>query len=74
MIFFQHNFFIFMNNTVFGKTTGSVRKHRDTKHATIERRRNYLVSGSNYHTTKFFTDNLLAIEMKKTEILINKPG
>ena len=63
-----------MNNTVFGKTTGSVRKHRDTKHATIERRRNYLVSGSNYHTTKFFTDNLLAIEMKKTEILINKPG
>ena len=63
-----------MNYTVFGKTTGSVRKHRDTKHATIERRRNYLVSGSNYHTTKFFTDNLLAIEMKKTEILINKPG
>ena len=74
MTFFQHNFFMFMNNTVFGKTIESVRKHRDIKHATTERRRNYLVSGSNYHTTKFFTDNLLAIEMKKTEILINKPG
>ena len=65
---------MFMNNTVFGKTIGSVRKHGDIKHATIERRRNYLASGSNYHTTKFFADHLLAIEMKKTEILINKPG
>ena len=65
---------MFMNNTVFGKTIESVRKHRDIKHVTIESRRNYLVSGSNYHITKFFTDHLLAIEMKKTEILINKPG
>ena len=69
MIFFQHNFFMFMNNTAFGKTIESVRKHRDIKHATIERRRNYLVSGSNYHTTKFFTDHLLAIEMKKQRYL-----
>ena len=37
------------------------------------RRRNYLVSELNYHTTKFFTENLLAIEMKKTQILMNKP-
>ena len=48
-------------------------KHRDRKPATIERRRNYLVSEPNYHTTKFFTENLLAIEMRKTEILMNKP-
>ena len=31
------------------------------------------MSEPNYHTTKFFTDNLLAIEMKKTQILMNKP-
>ena len=37
-----------------------------------ERRRNYLVSEPNYHTTKFFTENLLGIEMKETEILMNK--
>ena len=38
-------------------------------------RRNYLVSEPNYHTTKFFTENLLATETKKkkTEILMNKP-
>ena len=62
-----------MNNEVFGKTMENVRKHRDIKLVTTERRRNYLVSEPNYHTTKFFTENLLAIEIKKTEILINKP-
>ena len=51
----------------------NVRKHRDIKLATTERRRNYLVSEPNYHTTKFFTEYLLAIEMEKTEILMNKP-
>ena len=40
---------------------------------TTERRRNYLVSVPNYHTTKFFTVHLFAIEMRKTQILMNKP-
>ena len=30
-----------------------------------ERKRNYLVLEPNYHTTKFFTEHILAIEMKK---------
>ena len=51
----------------------NVRKHRDIKLVTIERRRNYLVSELNYHTTKFFTESLLAIEMRKTQILLNRP-
>ena len=38
-----------------------------------EQRKNYLVSEPNYRTTKFFTEDLLAIEMRKTQILINKP-
>ena len=45
----------------------SVRKHRDTTLFTTENRRNYLMSEPNYHTTKFFTENLLAIEMKKKQ-------
>ena len=40
-----------MNNAAFGKTTENVRKHRDIKLVTSERRRNYLVSVPNYHTT-----------------------
>ena len=43
----------------------NVRKHRDIKLATTEKRRNYLVSEPNYHTTKFFTENVLATEIKK---------
>ena len=50
------------------KTMENVRKHRDIKLVTTERRRNYLVSEPNYHTTKFFTKNLLLIEMKKNPI------
>ena len=66
----ENDVFKLMNKAVFGK---SVRIHRDIKLVTTERGRNYLVSEPNYHTTKFFTENLLAIEMKKTEILMNKP-
>ena len=70
---FEKDFFTLMNNAVFGKTMENVKDHRDIKLVTTERRRNYLLSEPNNHTTKFFTENLLAIEMKKTEILMNKP-
>ena len=46
-----------MKNVVFGKTMENVKKHRDIKLATTDRRRNYLVSEPNYHTTDFFTKN-----------------
>ena len=54
-----------MNKVVFGKTMENVRKHRYIKLVTTERRRNYLVSETDDHTTKFFTENLWTIEMKK---------
>ena len=62
-----------MNNAVFAKTMENVRKHRHITLVTTEWEKNYLVSGSNYHTTEFFIGNLLAIEMKKTQTLMNKP-
>ena len=61
-----------MNNAVFRKKMENVRKHRDIKLVTIERRKNYLVSEPNYHTIKLFTENLLTIEIKETDILMNK--
>ena len=69
----RKTFFKQLNNAVFRKTMENVRKHKGIKHVTTERRRNYLVLEPNYHTTKFFTENLLAIEMKKkkkTEIFL----
>ena len=61
-----------MNNSVFEKTMENVRKHRDIKLATTDERRNKLVSEPNYHTRKKFSENLLAIEMKKTKAKMNK--
>ena len=51
-----------MNNAVYGETMEKVRKHN--KLAITERRKNYLLLESNYHTTDLFRENLLAKEMK----------
>ena len=40
---------------------------------TTDEKRNILVSNPNYHTRKRFSENLLAIEMKKTKLKMNKP-
>ena len=58
---------------VLGKTMENVREDRDIKLVRTEGRRNCFMSELNYHTAKFFTEYLLAIEMKKAETLINKP-
>ena len=39
-----------MNNSVFGKTMENIRKHRDIKLVTTDKKRGKLVSESNYHT------------------------
>ena len=70
---FEKDFFKLMNNAVFGKTMENVRKHRDIKLVTTDKRRNQLASEPNYHTTKYFSENLMAIEMKKTKVKMNKP-
>ena len=67
------DFLKLVNNSVFGKAMENVQKNRDIKLITTVKRRIYLGSKPNYHTTKFFTYNLLAIKMRKTQILINQP-
>ena len=49
---FEKDFFKVMNNSVFGKAMENVRKHRDIKLVTTDKRRNQLVSEPSYHTTK----------------------
>ena len=70
---FEKQFLKDMNNCVFGKTMENIRKHRDIKLVTTDKRGNQLVSEPNYHTTKCFSENLLAIEMRKTKVKMNKP-
>ena len=70
---FEKDFFKLMNNSVFGKTMENVRNHRDIKIVTTNKQRNKYASEPNYHTTKRISKNLLIMEMKKTEVKMNKP-
>ena len=51
----------------------NVRRDIHIKLVTTDKRRNQLVSEPNYHATKWFSENLLVIEMKATKVKINKP-
>ena len=62
-----------MNNSVFRKTMENVRKHRDIELVTADKRRNQLVIEPNYNTKNWFSENFLAIGMKKIKVKINKP-
>ena len=67
--YYEKDFFKSMNNVAFRKTLENMRRHRDIKLVTTEKRRNYLVSEPNYQTKRFCTENLLAIEIKKQRYL-----
>ena len=62
---FEKYFFKLMNNSVFGKTVENVRNHRQIKLVTTDEKRSKLVSEPNFHKTKCFYENVLAIRMKK---------
>ena len=51
----------------------NVRNNRDIKLVTSDKRRKRLVSETNYHSLKNFSEYLIVIEMKKTNVKINKP-
>ena len=70
---FENDFFKLMNNSVFGKTMENVRNQRDIKLVVTNARRRKSVSEPNYHTRKHFSEDLMAIEMKKTKVIMNKP-
>ena len=55
---FEKDFFKLMNNAVFGKTMENIRKHRDIKLVTTDKKRNKLVSEPNYHTMNYISENL----------------
>ena len=70
---FEKDLFKLMNNSVFGKTMGNIRKHRDIKLVTTDKKRSKLVSEPNYHTINLISEDLSVIEMKKTKVKMNKP-
>ena len=70
---FEKDIFKLMNNSVFGKTMETQRKHRDIKLVTTDKKRSKLVSEPNYHTINLISEDLSIIKMKKTKVKMNKP-
>ena len=58
---------------LFGRKLDNFKKHIDFRLVTADKKRRYLVSEPNYHKTKWFSENLLAIEMNKRKLKMNKP-
>ena len=70
---FFKKIFKVMINFVFENIMENVRKHRDIKIVTTNKRSNQLVCEPNYHTNKWFPEGLLETEIKKVKVKMNKP-
>ena len=69
---FEKDLFKLMNNSVFGKTMENIRKHKDIKLVTTDKKRSKLASEPNYHTSNLISGDLSIIEMKKTKVKMSK--
>ena len=70
---FEKDLFKLMNNAVFGKTMENIRKNRDIKLVTTDKKRNKLVSEPNYHTMNYISEDLSIIKMNKTKVEMSNP-
>ena len=70
---FEEDFFKLMNNSIFEKAMENIRNNRDIKLVRTDKKRNQLISKPSYDTTKWFSEGLLATEMKKIKVKMNKP-
>ena len=70
---FEKNFFKLMNNSVFGKTMENIRNRVDVKLVNDKKRAEKLSAKPNYKHCNIFSEDLVAIHMKKTKLDFDKP-
>ena len=70
---FEKDFFKVMNNSVFGKTMESIRNRVDIRLKTDSKSAEKLAAKPNCERTTIFNENLVAVHMKKTELVFKKP-
>ena len=70
---FEKDFFKLMNNSVFGKTMENVRSRKDIKLVSNKDKARKYAAKPNFHHLKIFSENLVAMHMKRTTLTFNKP-
>ena len=70
---FEKDFFKLMNNSVFSKTMENIRNRVNIKLVNDKKRAEKLSAKPNFKHCNIFSENLVAIHMKKTELVFNKP-
>ena len=70
---FEKDCFKLMNNSMFGKTMENVREHKNIKLVNSERKRKMYASKVNYKNTVRFSDNFMAMNMRRNKVVMNKP-
>ena len=61
------------NNSVFGKTNENVEKYVDMKLVTDRKKSEKLAAKINFDHTTIFSEDLVAVWMKRTNVYYNKP-
>ncbi|VDI33606.1 Hypothetical predicted protein [Mytilus galloprovincialis] len=70
---FEKEFYKLMNNSVFGKTMEDIRRHRNVKLMTDQKKLVKYTSKPSFDHFQIFNQHLVGIENKKVNILLNKP-
>jgi predicted DNA binding protein len=70
---FEKDFFKLMNNSVFGKTMENVRNRVDIRIVNDEKKWNKLAKKHNYKSATIFSENLVAVHMRRTSIKLKNP-
>jgi hypothetical protein len=70
---FEKDFFKLANNSVFGKTMENIRKRVDVRLVNGRKRAEKLVAKPNYKSLTIFDENLIAVHMKRTKLVFDKP-
>lgn len=70
---FQKDFYKLMNNAIFGKTLENKRKHKKVKLVTSAAKLEELVKKPNFKTSLIINENLVAVSMNPTKIVMDRP-
>ena len=70
---FEKDFFKLMNNSVFGKTMENLRNRMNVEFVNDPKKMKKLCAKPSFQTFKIFNENLTAVHMAKTKLVLKKP-